>query len=66
MAGAKDHVVSAADAALVAALGVRSIVLVGMMGAGKTSVGRRLAFRLGLSFVDADVEIETAAGMTIP
>lgn len=66
MAGAKDHVVTAADAALVAALGVRSIVLVGMMGAGKTSVGRRLAFRLGVSFVDADVEIETAAGMTIP
>jgi shikimate kinase len=66
MSGAKDHVVTAADAALVAALGGRCIVLVGMMGAGKTSVGRRLAHRLGLPFADADVEIETAAGMTIP
>jgi len=44
----------------------RSIVLVGMMGTGKTSIGRRLAAALGLPFVDADVEIETAAGMTIP
>ena len=44
----------------------RSIVLVGMMGTGKTSIGRRLANALGLPFVDADVEIETAAGMTIP
>tara|TARA_R110002110_G_scaffold10249_8_gene50187 strand:- start:2201 stop:2824 length:624 start_codon:yes stop_codon:yes gene_type:complete len=44
----------------------RSIVLVGLMGAGKTTVGRRLAQRLGLDFVDADVEIERAAGETIP
>lgn len=42
------------------------IVLVGLMGAGKSTVGRRLAARLGLPFVDADSEIETAAGMTIP
>jgi len=49
-----------------AALGQRAIVLVGMMGSGKSSVGRRLAGRLGLSFVDADTEIETAAHMTIP
>ena len=48
-----------------AALGSRSIVLVGMMGAGKSSVGRRLAARLGLAFVDADIEIEAAAGMSI-
>lgn len=48
------------------ALGGRAIVLVGMMGSGKSSVGRRLAGRLGLPFVDADTEIETAAGMTIP
>ena len=41
-------------------------MLVGMMGAGKTSVGRRLATRLGLPFADADNEIETAAGMSIP
>lgn len=44
----------------------RSIVLVGLMGAGKTTVGRRLAQRLGLDFVDADIEIERAAGETIP
>lgn len=49
-----------------AAIGSRAIVLVGMMGSGKSSVGKRLATRLGLPFVDADTEIETAAGMTIP
>jgi shikimate kinase len=54
------------NAALIAALGPRSIVLVGMMGAGKSSVGRRLAARLGLAFIDADSEIEERAGMTIP
>jgi shikimate kinase len=53
-------------AAVVAALGARSITLVGMMGAGKSSVGRRLAARLGLHFVDVDNEIETVANMTIP
>jgi shikimate kinase len=47
-------------------LGSRSIVLVGLMGAGKSTVGRRLAARLGLPFLDADHEIEAAAGMTIP
>jgi shikimate kinase len=57
---------SPAESAIVAALGRRSIVLVGMMGAGKTSVGRRLAARLDIPFVDADCEIEAAAGMTIP
>ena len=41
------------------------IVLVGLMGAGKSTVGRRLATRLGLPFVDADTEIESAAGMSI-
>ena len=53
-------------APLVRGLGSRSIVLVGMMGAGKSSVGKRLAQRLGLGFFDADTEIERAAGMTIP
>ncbi len=48
------------------ALAGRSIVLVGLMGAGKTSIGRRLAARLGLPFRDADAEIELAAGCTIP
>ena len=56
---------AAANRLLLAALGRRSIVLVGMMGAGKSSVGRRLAARLGIPFVDADAEIESAAGMTI-
>ena len=44
----------------------RTIVLVGMMGAGKSSIGKRLAERLGLTFIDADAEIETAAGKSIP
>jgi shikimate kinase len=44
----------------------RSVVLVGLMGAGKTKIGRRLAVRLGLPFFDSDQEIEAAAGETIP
>lgn len=44
----------------------RSITLVGMMGAGKSTVGRRLGTRLDLPFVDADTEIEKSAQMTIP
>ncbi len=43
----------------------RSLVLVGLMGAGKTSIGRRLALRLGMPFRDADAEIEQAAGCSI-
>src|SRR5258708_28777538 len=43
----------------------RTIVLVGLMGAGKTNIGRRLASRLHLPFIDADSEIEAAAGATI-
>jgi shikimate kinase len=54
------------EADIVAALGPRLIVLVGMMGAGKSTIGRRIAARLRLPFVDADSEIEAAAGMTIP
>jgi shikimate kinase len=56
----------AVSRAIVRVLGHRSVVLVGMMGAGKSSIGRRLSARLGIPFVDADTEIESAAGMTIP
>jgi shikimate kinase len=55
------------EAAIVAALGARSVVLVGMMGAGKSSIGRRLAARLCIPFADADSEIEIAhQRMSIP
>ena len=47
------------------ALGQPSVVLVGLMGCGKSAIGRRLASRLGLPFVDADDEIERAAGKSI-
>lgn len=53
------------DAKASPAGGGRSIVLVGLMGAGKSTVGRRLATRLGMDFVDADEAIEQAAGMRI-
>ena len=43
----------------------RTLVLVGLMGAGKTAIGRRLATRLGLPFADADLEIELAAGCSV-
>jgi shikimate kinase len=52
--------------ALASRLGGRPVVLVGMMGAGKTTVGRRLASRLGRQFIDSDEEIERAAQMSIP
>jgi shikimate kinase len=54
------------EAEISAALGTRSVVLVGMMGAGKSTIGRRLSARLRLPFLDADTEIEAAAGMSIP
>ena len=54
------------EADITSALGRRSVVLVGMMGAGKSTIGRRLATRLRLPFLDADIEIEAAAGMSIP
>ena len=50
---------------LIGLLGHRPLVLVGMMGAGKTTVGRRLATRLDRAFLDSDEEVEKAAGMTI-
>ena len=43
----------------------RTVVLVGMMGSGKTAIGRNLAARLGVPFIDSDAEIETAANATI-
>ncbi len=61
-----DADMAAPAAPILNALGRRSIVLVGMMGVGKSSVGRRLAARLSIAFVDADAEIEKAAGMSIP
>lgn len=51
---------------LSAALGARPIVLIGLMGAGKSVIGRKVASRLALQFVDADKEIEKAASMSIP
>lgn len=57
---------SARAKALAERLAGRPLVLVGMMGAGKTTVGRRLATRLGRHFIDSDEEIEKAAQMTIP
>ena len=44
----------------------KTVVMVGMMGAGKTAVGRALALRLGVPFLDSDAEIETAANMAVP
>ncbi|MGL5168446.1 MAG: shikimate kinase [Afipia sp.] len=54
------------EAEIVAALGNRSVVLVGMMGSGKSTIGRRLGTRLHVPFLDADHEIEIAhAGLTV-
>ena len=59
-------IASSDNAAEIVARPDRTIVLVGMMGVGKSTVGKRLAHRLGVSFIDADAEIEKAAGLTIP
>src|ERR1700730_17905571 len=61
-----DQVASPVETVVTKALGGRSVALVGMMGSGKSSIGRRLALRLGIPFRDADAEIERAAGMSIP
>jgi shikimate kinase len=53
------------EAEIVPNLGCRSIVLIGMMGVGKSSIGRRLGARLSIPFIDADAEIEKAAGMSV-
>jgi shikimate kinase len=51
---------------LVSRLGTRSVVFVGLMGAGKTAIGRKVAATLGLPFTDSDQEIESVSRMTIP
>jgi shikimate kinase len=60
-----DANAAALAATILPRLGRHSIVLVGMMGVGKSSIGRRLAARLAIPFTDADAEIEKAAGMSI-
>jgi shikimate kinase len=52
--------------AIKAMLGKRSVVIIGLMGAGKSTIGKRVAQMLGLSFIDADTEIEHVSRMTIP
>jgi shikimate kinase len=53
-------------AALLGRLGNRSIVFVGLMGAGKTAIGRKVATMLALPFIDSDQEIESVSRMTVP
>ncbi|TPL86912.1 shikimate kinase [Mesorhizobium sp. B2-3-14] len=53
-------------AALLGRLGSRSIVFVGLMGAGKTAIGRKVATMLSLPFIDSDQEIESVSRMTVP
>jgi shikimate kinase len=65
----RDHPAPAADALSAATAPrrlLRPVVLVGLMGVGKTTVGRRLADALGAPFVDSDEEVEAAAQMTVP
>ena len=57
---------AASHAGLIEALGERSIVFVGLMGAGKTAIGRKVASALSLPFIDSDHEIETVSRMTVP
>lgn len=63
--GKKEEQIAQVAAKVRAVLGARSVVLVGMPGCGKSAIGRRLANRLELPFVDADDEIELAAGKAI-
>src|SRR5262245_53112545 len=63
--GKNEEVQGEAERTIRAGLGTKSIVLVGLPGCGKSAIGRRLAPRLGLLFVDADEEIERAAGKPI-
>ncbi len=61
-----DHPAHLSTADILARLGNRSIVFVGLMGAGKTAIGRKVAAELGIPFVDSDHEIETVSRTTIP
>lgn len=63
--GKKEEQIAPLAAKVRAGLGTRSVVLVGMPGCGKSAIGRRLASRLEMPFVDADDEIELAAGKAI-
>jgi hypothetical protein len=63
--GVAPEVAARTEAAVVAALGQRSVVLVGMMGSGKTSVGERVAARLGRRLLDSDAVIEERTGRTV-
>lgn len=62
----EDNVNRPEAAAIKAMLGKRSIVIIGLMGAGKSTIGKRVAQMLGLPFIDADAEIESVSRMTIP
>ena len=64
--GAARAISDAARAELIERLGSRSIVFVGLMGAGKTAIGRRVAGELDIPFLDSDHEIEAASRMTVP
>jgi shikimate kinase len=66
MSNHTDHQADADRSALVDHLGSRSIVFVGLMGAGKTAIGRKTASLLSLPFIDSDHEIESVSRMTIP
>lgn len=63
---AEDEPVIMPPGTLRARIGARPVILIGMMGAGKSAIGRRLARSLELPFIDSDTEIEKAAGMSIP
>ena len=62
----EDTAIRPEAGAVKAMLGKRSVVLVGLMGAGKSTIGKRVAQMLGVNFIDADSEIETASRMSIP
>ena len=66
LAMSEEIIIRPEAAEIKAKLGKRSIVVIGLMGAGKSTIGKRLAQMLGLSFIDADTEIETVSRMTIP